>query len=59
MAQKMSNMALIDSDIIIAIGFRMFDLTSHQDKECLAFFSRKNIIQSLYGEIVRYKPSTS
>ena len=25
--------------------FRMFDLTIHQDKKCLAFFSRKNITQ--------------
>ena len=39
----------------LLLVFRMFDRTIHQDKMCLAFFSRKNIKQSLHGEIARYK----
>ena len=39
----------------LLLVFRMFNLTFHQDKKCLVFFSRKNITQSLYDEIVRYK----
>ena len=39
----------------LLLVFRMFDGTNHQDKMCLAFFSRKNSTQSLHGEIARYK----
>ena len=39
----------------LLLVFRMFDRTIHQDKMCLAFFSQKNITQSLHGEIACYK----
>ena len=39
----------------LLLVFRMLALTIHQVKKYLAFFSRKNITQFLYGEIVRYK----
>ena len=39
----------------LLLGFRMFDLTIHQDKMCLVFFSQKNITQSFHGGIARYK----
>ena len=48
-------MAFLDSEIIIVIGFCMLNLTFHQDKKCLAFFSRKNITLSLHGKNVSYK----
>ena len=51
----MGNMAFLDSETIIVIGFRMFNLTFPQDKKCLVFFRRKNVTQSLHDEIVRYK----
>ena len=35
--------------------FLKFGPTIHQDKNCLAFFSRKNITESLHSEIVRNK----
>ena len=55
MAQNMGNMAFLDSEIIIAIDFCMFDLTIHQDNKGLAFLAEKYITQSLHGKIVRYK----
>ena len=48
-------MAFLDSRLLLLLIFLMFDLTIHQEKMCLAFFSRKNITQSLHGEIARYK----
>ena len=47
LAQKMGNMAFLDSEIIIVIVFRMFDLTIHLDKMCLAFFIEE-ILRNLY-----------